>query len=362
VVPVTVTAKVWARAPEVGFKEAMAACVLVRVNTAGADTPLTLAVTWYEPGVVFAVKTAAVAMPLEFVVAVVTPPAKVPVAPEVGAAKVTVIPLTGLLPLSLTITWRFGENTVLTAALSVAPAYAVTDTGTPGVLVSEKLAGVLTPDTLAVTEYEPAVPFAVRVDAVATPLELVTAVLPLANAALAPVEGTANVTVAPTTGLLPLSRTTTWRFVENAVLMIVLCGVPAFTVMDAAAPEVLVRAKVAGVLTPDTLAVTLYVPVVELAVIAEDVATPLALVTAVLPLAKVTLAPELGTAKVTVTPLTGLFPESFTVTCSADPNAVLMTALCGVPAVAVMDAGVPTVFVRAKLAGVVTPDTLAVTA
>jgi len=94
----------------------------------------------------------------------------------------------------------------------------------------------------------------------------------------------------------------------------------------------------------------------------DEVATPLALVTAVLPLVNVALAPDAGTANVTVTPLTGLFPASFTVTCSADPNAVLITALCGVPAVAVIDAGVPTVFVRAKLAGVVTPDTLAVTA
>jgi hypothetical protein len=93
----------------------------------------------------------------------------------------------------------------------------------------------------------------------------------------------------------------------------------------------------------------------------DEVATPLALVTAVLPLAKVALAPDAGTANVTVTPLMGLFPESFTVTCSADPNAVLMMALCGVPAVAVMDAGVPAVFVKAKLADPLTPDTLAVT-
>ena len=38
---------------------------------------------------------------------------------------------------------------------------------------------------------------------------------------------------------------------------------------------------------------------------------------------------------VTVTPDTGLFPASLTVACSAVANAVLMTVLCGVPAVAV---------------------------
>ena len=86
------------------------------------------------------------------------------------------------------------------------------------------------------------------------------------------------------------------------------------------------------------------------------------MVTAVVtPPAKLPLAPEAGARNVTVTPLTGLFPESFTVTCSAELNAVLMGALCGVPAVAVTEAAAPAVFVKAKLAGVVTPDTLAVT-
>ena len=94
----------------------------------------------------------------------------------------------------------------------------------------------------------------------------------------------------------------------------------------------------------------------------REVATPLELVTAVVtPPAKLPLAPEAGARNVTVTPLTGLFPESFTVTCSAELNAVLMGALCGVPAVAVTEAAAPAVFVKAKLAGVVTPDTLAVT-
>ena len=43
-------------------------------------------------------------------------------------------------------------------------------------------------------------------------------------------------------------------------------------------------------------------------------------------------------------------------------NAAPAWALCGVPAVALTDAGDPAVFVRLKVAGVATPATVAVTA
>src|ERR1700687_4450330 len=67
------------------------------------------------------------------------------------------------------------------------------------------------------------------------------------------------------------------------------------------------------------------------------VAIPCAFVVAVFtPPANVPLAPLAGAAKVTVTLLTGLFRASFTVACSCVGNAVLMVALCGVPAVAAM--------------------------
>jgi hypothetical protein len=72
------------------------------------------------------------------------------------------------------------------------------------------------------------------------------------------------------------------------------------------------------------------------------------------------LAPLAGAANVTVTPLNGFPPESFTVAWSAVAKAVLTVALCGVPAVAVILAGAA-VFVRLKLAEVATPATLAVT-
>ena len=73
-------------------------------------------------------------------------------------------------------------------------------------------------------------------------------------------------------------------------------------------------------------------PAVALAVNTTDVATPLALVVAVFtPPAKVPLAPVVGAVNVTVTPLTGLLPASFTVACSEVAKAVLIVALCGVP-------------------------------
>ena len=93
-----------------------------------------------------------------------------------------------------------------------------------------------------------------------------------------------------------------------------------------------------------------------------EVATPLALVVAVLtPPANVPLAPLAGALKVTVTPLNGLPPLSFTVAAKGAENAVPIVALCGVPLVAVMEAAGPGLFVREKFAGLATPATVAVT-
>ncbi len=92
------------------------------------------------------------------------------------------------------------------------------------------------------------------------------------------------------------------------------------------------------------------------------VAMPEAFVTAVLtPPANVPLAPLPGAAKVTVTPLTPLPNESFTVACSCVANAVLIEALCGVPAVAVMLVAAPARLVSEKFAEEATPETDAVT-
>src|SRR5258706_29502 len=105
----------------------------------------------------------------------------------------------------------------------------------------------------------------------------------------------------------------------------------------------LVSEKFAGVAAPDTDAVTLYgPPAVPLAVKVVAVATPCAFVVAVFtPPANAPLAPLAGAIKVTVAPFTGLFPESFTVAWNGVANAVLIVALCGVPAVAAILIPVP---------------------
>src|SRR5579864_4318374 len=101
---------------------------------------------------------------------------------------------------------------------------------------------------------------AVNVAEVATPLAFVVAVFtPPANVPLAPVcAGAVNVTVIPETRLPPLSLTTTCSGNANAVLTVVLCGVPLVEVTLAGGPAVFVREKFAGMAIPDTVAVTVY--------------------------------------------------------------------------------------------------------
>ena len=103
--------------------------------------------------------------------------------------------------------------------------------------------------------------FEVKTGAVAKPLEFVVtvAVFPVpgaANVPLAPVAGAVNVTDAPLTGLPPLSVTLACKFVGNAVLMAMLCGVPALVTIAAAGPGLLVSENDAGVATPVTVAFT----------------------------------------------------------------------------------------------------------
>ena len=97
------------------------------------------------------------------------PPAKVPLAPlpDAGAVKVTVAPLTGLPPASLTVTCSGVGYAVLIAVLCGVPAVAVMLAASPTWLLNEKLAAPVTPATLAVTVNGPAVLLAVNVEAVA---------------------------------------------------------------------------------------------------------------------------------------------------------------------------------------------------
>lgn len=103
-----------------------------------------------------------------------------------------------------------------------------------------------------------------------------------------------------------------------------------------------VRLKTAGVPTPTAEADTEYAPAVPFAVNTAEVAMPEAFVTAVVtPPANVPLAPLPGAAKVTVTPLSGLDPESFTITTSGETNAPPTVAVCGDPLITATVAGPP---------------------
>jgi hypothetical protein len=76
----------------------------------------------------------------------------------------------------------------------------------------------------------------------------------LERIALAPADGTVNVTVAPTTGRPFESLTVAWRALGNAAPNRADCGVPPVAVILAAAPVVLVSEKDAE--SAPTLAVT----------------------------------------------------------------------------------------------------------
>jgi hypothetical protein len=202
--------------------EAAGPAVFVNRKFAGFDTPETVAATVYcGPAVVLAVKIADVAMPDALVVAVLTLPANVPLGPLAGAVNVTTVPApTGLPFESLTVTTR-GAKAVPTAMLCGVPLVAVTEAAAPTVLVSRKLAGVATPETVAATVYcGPAVVLAVKIAEVAMPEALVIAVLRFpAKVPLGPLAGAVKVTVAPLTGLPPTSLTRTTKGANGVPLV-----------------------------------------------------------------------------------------------------------------------------------------------
>jgi hypothetical protein len=209
---------------------------------------------------------------------------------------------------------------------------------------------------------------AVNAEDVAMPLEFVmsaSVAAPLEKVPLAPVDGAKKTTETPTAGV-PLEVTVATNALTNAVLTVALCPPPLVGVMAmiGAVPAVLVKAKLAGVGAPEVEAVTEYGPVVELAVNAEDVATPFPSVGSVsvaVPLAKVPLAPVDGAKKTTETPTAG-DPLEVTVAESV-PNEFRTTAVVVYPLTGVMAivGGGVDVFVNAKLAGVVAAAVEAVT-
>src|SRR5580658_4354705 len=144
--------------------------------------------------------------------------------------------------------------------------------------------------------------------ALATPLELVAATIVLElllKAPLAPVGGAVNVTLTPETGLLNESFTVTAIALANAVFTSADCGVvPAFAVIELAAPAALVRLKFTAV-KPAADAVAVYGPPAVLLAVNRALAIPLAFVgttMVLLLLLNLPLAPEPGAVKVTLTP------------------------------------------------------------
>jgi thiamine transporter ThiT len=189
----------------------------------------------------------------------------------------------------------------------------------------------------------------------ATPEALVATVIVavlLLNTPEAPEPGAVNVTFTPETGLLLASFTVTARAFANAVLMATDCGVvPAFAVIEAGAPALLVSEKFT-VVSPVAAAVTVYGPPAVAFAVSGAEATPEALVVTVIVavlLLNTPEAPEPGAVNVTFMPETGLLPASFTVTASALANAVLIVADCGVvPAFAVIVVAGPAVLLSEK--------------
>src|SRR5579864_3073302 len=99
---------------------------------------------------VFAVGAETAATPRPFVTAVAELDAlKTALAPLAGAVKVTVTPLSGLLPASLTVACRGRAKAVPTGVLCVLPLVAVT-VAADELFWRPKLAAVATPDTAAV--------------------------------------------------------------------------------------------------------------------------------------------------------------------------------------------------------------------
>jgi len=207
--------------------------------------------------VALAVNVAEVATPLALVVAVLTPPAKVPLAPLVGAANVTTTPFNGLLPESVTVATNGAANAVLIAALCPEPLVTTTLDAGPGVFVNEKFAEVA-PVALATTLYgPPATLLEVNTAEVATPLAFVVAVFaPPAKVPLAPLVGAVKVTTTPLTGLFPESVTVATSGAVKAVLITALWPEPLVTATLAGDADRFVSEKLAGVATPATDAVT----------------------------------------------------------------------------------------------------------
>src|SRR6266852_4035396 len=314
---------------------------LVKLKLAAVGAFGVEAVTAYSPEIELAVALR-LAIPDAFVVAVMhpaaagtqaEPPLSVAVAPLAGAWNVTTTPATAAPVPSRTSACSCEANAAPTVAVCGLPA--CTWMVWPPSFVSVNVAGVETPDTLAVTVKTPPVAFAVAVT-LASPELSVTAVA-AESVAVAPLEPVcaAKFTVMPGSELPEASATTTTKGLAKALPVGVVCGFP-LTMNTAAGPvETFCSRKVAGVATPETDAVTVKAPTVALAVavtldMPEESVVAFTLAPLEMPFETVQDAPEAGTAVyVTVAPGMGLPAASRTTATRGAAYCVLIGASCG---------------------------------
>ena len=146
--------------------------------------------------------------------------------------------------------------------------------------------------------------------------------LPLARAAV-----TASELVVTTLPFASRSSSTGWAAKAAPLVTVLDGGVTSTSCVGV--PTVPVALKVTGLpVRPAAVAVTLFAPAVVPSVHEVSVATPLAFVLTLPPLAGTVLPPPLATVKVTDTPLTGLPPASVTRTLGGALTAVPAGALC----------------------------------
>jgi hypothetical protein len=137
--------------PPVADTANAAPAVFVRLKLALNDA--VVAVIAYPPAFVLAVKTEVAKTPDEFVIPVnvTAPPTNVPLAPLLGAVKVTDAFGTGFPSPSRTVACNTAANAVFTVALCEFPPVGLMDPAAPAVFVRKKSATVGTPETDAVT-------------------------------------------------------------------------------------------------------------------------------------------------------------------------------------------------------------------
>jgi hypothetical protein len=289
--------------------------VTLLVKMIGLPTkPLELAATWYAPTLSPTVNIVD-ACPFTFVV-VVARLNICPVAPDGASkiAKVTPSPLTGLPNTSTTVTVSGCVSVLLASPLCPLPDVINKVFAGPAVALPVNIIGLpVRPDELADTWYNPALLPSVNMTE-ACPFAPVIAFAALKDCPVAPigVDTMAKLTFMPDTGLPPASVTRTATGLARVVLIVDVWLSPDISATVVAAPAIPVAVKVTGdPVRPPLVAVKVFDPAVGPKVQLPTVAIPLAFVVAV---NVVPDPPPVATAKVTLTPLTGLLFASFTIT------------------------------------------------